>query len=98
MMFVIEYYLVGAAVPRRRLIMCVDHFKCPIRWQRQDPSERRRRARVGGACVRERNVLGRLRGADDEARILLREEALRDDGEEVTGRHNVPTNTRLGPA
>ena len=35
----------------------------------------------------ERDVLRCLRGADDEARILLREKALRDDHEEITGRH-----------
>ena len=37
--------------------------------------------------VGERDVLRRLRGADDEPGVLLRKEALRDDGEEITGRH-----------
>ena len=34
----------------------------------------------------EGDVLGRLRGADDEARILLRKEALGNDDEEIAGR------------
>src|SRR6202040_4094122 len=33
--------------------------------------------------IGERNVLGSLRGADNEAGILLREEALRDNDEEI---------------
>src|SRR6266850_1830975 len=37
--------------------------------------------------VGERDVLRRLRGADDEPGVLLREEALRNDGEEIAGRH-----------
>src|SRR5207245_6991977 len=34
-----------------------------------------------------RDVLRCLRGADDQARILLREKALRDDHEEIASRH-----------
>ena len=37
--------------------------------------------------VGERDVLRRLRRADDEPGVLLREKALRDDDEEITGRH-----------
>src|SRR4029077_8963616 len=72
-----------AVVLRLRAVGAEAHADCGDGGILQDDV---RKGALAPHGLGERDVLSRLRSADDEPGVLLREEALRDDGEEITRR------------